>query len=315
MLAPRRECALYSRTVGVDVTGCMRSLFHHRRTWQRSMAALLLLSTLLIAGCTSSLVYNRLDTLASWYFEGLVSLNDEQRTELRGWLSQTLAWHRRSELTRYAGFLKDVSVAAQRPGDRKSYDQMRGRFQGLIDDLMGKTAPEASQLLLHLSPRQVEELIENLEEKARKGAKKGAEAVASNEWRPDQLKDVTRQMKRWTGTVSPEQKRIIESHVAHLEPTFVEWAESQRSWREALRDVLLAKEGAESTEPSPQLLQLLEDPDSKWTPAYTQKVARNRERYQLMMMELDATLSAKQREHLQAELLKLSQQLSRLAQT
>jgi uncharacterized membrane protein len=297
------------------VAGCMRSTSHHPRTWQRLIAAPLLLSTLLIAGCTSSFVYNRLDTLASWYFEGLVSLNDDQSNQLRDWLSQTLAWHRRSELTRYAGFLNDVSVAAQQPGDRRSYDEIRARFQGLIDDLIGKTAPEASQLLLHLSPKQVEELLENLEEKTREGAKEGAEAVASNDWHPEQLKDVTRQMKRWTGAVTPEQKRIIESHVAHLEPTFAEWADSQRSWREALREVLLAKDVAESAEPSPQLLQLLEDPDSKWTDAYRQKVARNRERYQVMMMELDATLSPKQRQHLQAELSKLSQQLTRLAQT
>jgi hypothetical protein len=279
------------------------------------VAVPLLFGALLIAGCTSSFVYNRLDTLASWYFESLVSLNDNQRTELREWLSQTLAWHRRSELTRYATFLSDVSVTAERPGDRKSYDELRARFQGLIDDLVAKSAPEASQLLLHLSPRQVDELIENLAEKTREGAEEGAEAVASNEWRPEQIKDITRQMKRWTGGVSPEQKRIIQSHAAHLEPTFAEWAASQQSWREALREVLLAQDVTESSESSPQLLQLLADPDSKWTDAYTQKVARNRERYQLMMMELDVTLSPRQREHLQAELLKLSLQLARLAQT
>jgi hypothetical protein len=293
----------------------MRSIFHHRRTWQRLVAVPLLFCALLIAGCTSSFVYNRLDTLASWYFEGLVSLNDDQRTELRGWLSQTLAWHRRSELSRYATFLNDVSAAAERPGDRDSYNEIRARFQGLIDDLMGKTAPEASQLLLHLSPQQVDELLENLAEKAREGAEEGAEAVASNDWRPEQLKDITRQMKRWTGSVSPEQKRIIQMHVAHLEPTFAEWADSQQSWREALREALLAKDAAESSEPTPQLLQLLADPDSQWTDAYTQKVAGNRERYQSMMMELDATLSPAQRRHLQAELMKLSQQLTRLAQT
>jgi hypothetical protein len=292
----------------------MRSPFHHRRTWQRWIAVPVLLCALLTAGCTSSFFYNRLDTLASWYFEGLVSLNDAQRTELRDWLSQTLAWHRSSELTRYATFLEDVSVAAQRPGDRRSYDEIRARFQGLIDDLIGKTAPEASQLLLHLSPQQVDELLENLADKTSERAEEGAEAVAANEWHPEQLKDITRQMKRWTGAVTPEQKRIIQSHVAQLEPTFAEWADSQQSWREALRQVLLAKDAAESAEPSPQLLQLLQDPDSKWTDSYTQKVGRNRERYQAMMMELDATLSEKQRKHLQAELLKLSQQLTRLAQ-
>jgi hypothetical protein len=273
------------------------------------------LCALLTAGCSSNFVYNRLDTLAGWYFESLVSLNDGQRTEMRAWLERTLAWHRSSELTRYAAFLSDVSTTIAQPGTRQSYDTMRERFQGLIDDLVQKTAPEASRLLVHLSPKQVDELLESLAEKTRESTEENSEAFAANEWQPEQTKDIARQVKRWTGSISPEQKRIIATHVDTLEPTFADWAESQQSWRSALREALLAKDEIEASGAPPRVLELLEDPDRQWTTAYSEKVARNRDRYQQMLLDLDATLTSRQRDHLRAELLKLSQQLSRLARS
>lgn len=291
----------------------LRNLPRHRRL-RLLLGIPLIACALLTAGCTSGFFYNRLDTFASWYLESLVSLNDGQRTEVRAWLERTLAWHRSSELTRYASFLDDVSASIARPGTRESYDAMRVRFEELISDLVKKTAPEASQLLTHLSPDQVDELIENLADKTRESTQENAEAVAAKKWKPEQTKSFARQMKRWTGSVSKQQNDIIAKHVDNLEPTYLDWAESQASWRAALRDALLAKDGAEeSPAQPPKVLVLLEDPDRQWTNDYSQKVQRNRERYQAMLLELDATLSAQQRAHLREQLNKLSQQLTRLA--
>jgi HPt (histidine-containing phosphotransfer) domain-containing protein len=297
-----------------------RSTVHDResqpRAWHLLLAAPVLLCVLLMTGCSSNFVYNRLDTLASWYLESLVSLNDGQRGEMRAWLARTLAWHRRSELTRYVSFLNDVSASVAQPGTQRSYDAMRERFQALIDDLMRQAAPEASRQLLRLSPEQVDELLASLAEKTRESTEENTQAVAENEWKPDQTKSISRQMKRWTGSVSAEQKRIIAKHVETLEPTFSDWAESQQSWRAALRAALLAEnEGEPSNTPPPRVLALLADPDRQWTRAYTEKAERNRDRYQQMLMDLDATLSAQQRDHLRTELNKLSQQFSRLAQS
>jgi hypothetical protein len=292
----------------------LRQISRHRRAWQRLVSVPLLLCALLTTGCTTAFFYNRLDTFAGWYFESLVSLNDIQRTELRGWLERTLAWHRRSELSRYASFVSDLSATVEKPGTQESYDDVRRRFQGLVDDLIEKTAPEASELLTRLSPAQVEELLDNLAEKTRESTEESAEAVAENEWRPEQAKSIARQVKRWTGSITPDQKQLIAIHIAQIEPTYAEWAESQAAWRDALRDALLTPASEESDAASQRVLGLLEDPNEQWTREYSAKVDRNRARYQQMLMELDASLSPRQREHLRAELLKLSRQLTRLAQ-
>lgn len=294
----------------------LRQIFQHRRTWHTCVGAPLLACVLFIAGCTTSFIYNRLDTLASWYFESLVSLNDDQRTELRAWLERTLAWHRKSELTRYAAFVSDLSETAAQPNPRETYDAMRIRFQELLDGLIAKTAPEASQLLLRLSPEQVDELLDNLEEKTRESTEENAEAVADNEWRPKQTKGFIKQVKRWTGSVTPEQREMIAATIAQLEPTYEDWAESQRAWREALREALAQRRPANEEDAAPpRLVELLEDPDREWTPAYSEKVARNRERYQELLMELDASLSTQQRAHLRGELNELAAALAKLAKS
>jgi hypothetical protein len=285
----------------------------HRRTWQVLIGAPLVICALLLAGCSSRFIYNRLDTLATWYFEGLVSLNDGQRSELRAWLGQTLSWHRQSELTRYAAFITDISNSLVRPGTPETYDSMRVRFQGFIDDLMKKTAPEASKLLVNLSPKQVDELLASLADKTRESTEENAQAMAENEWRPKQAKDLVRQMKRWTGSVTGDQKRLIAATVEQLEPTYEDWSVSQQSWRDALRDALRSG-GEGSVEPPQRVVDLLEDPDQQWTAEYSEKVTRNRARYQQLLMDLDSSLSTQQRAHLRNELAKLSQQLSRLAQ-
>lgn len=291
----------------------LRQSFKHRRSWQILVGAPLLVCVLLISGCTTRFFYNRLDTFAVWYFEGLVSLNDGQRTQLRAWLERTLAWHRESELARYAEFVQDVSATLAKPVPPEIHESIRNRFQGLLDNLISKTAPEASQLLLHLTPQQVDELLANLEKKTREGTEEGAEAVAENEWRPQQTKDFIKQLKRWAGSATPEQKQLIAATMAQLEPTYEEWEESQRAWREALRSALLNPSATEDDVGATRVLALLENADEQWTPAYATKVARNRERYEQLIVAIEGTLTQAQRDHLRRELDELATTLARLA--
>jgi len=288
----------------------LRVARHYSRscgTW-----ACVLMATLIFTGCATSFVYNRLDTLASWYFEDLVSLNDDQRHELRGWLERTLHWHRQSELRQYSQFVREVAQQVSVPGNRASYEQLRSRFDVFVKNLADKTAPEASRLLLTLSAAQTDEMLKSLAEKARERREKHAKAIAANKWRPEQRKEISEQFKRWTGALSDRQEQIIASTVNELEPTYLDWAASQQAWRDALRDALTASHEAATTQH--QVAELLSDPPRQWTDAYAQKIARNRNRYLNMLATLDASLSPAQRTHLREELGKLAGQLDKLAQ-
>jgi hypothetical protein len=260
------------------------------------------------AGC-AKLFYNRLDTLAAWYVGNLVSLDDQQSADLRTWLGETLEWHRQSELGRYATFLRELSSQMGQPSGRDAYDRTFERVEGFVEDFTARTAPQATHLLLELSPAQVEELLTNLEEKSNERSEDERDAIQGGTWQTKQIKNTQRQVKRWTGAITEEQKLLVREMAQHIQPTTPEWLESQRQWRAALRDAFSNRDDAEE-----RILQLLREPDTQWTAQYKTKEASNREQFLSLLTALDASLTAAQRERMQRELTTLAERLEELTE-
>jgi hypothetical protein len=257
-------------------------------------------------GC-AKLVYNRLDTLAAWYIGDLVSLDDRQRSDLRAWLGQTLEWHRASELGRYATFLREFAAEMAQPSGRDTYQRAFDRVEGFLGDFTAQTAPQAARLLLELAPAQVEELLANLEEKSNERSEDERDAIRGGKWQAQQIKSTQRQVKRWTGAITEEQKVLIHEMAQHIQPTTPEWLESQRQWRAALRDAFSNRDTAEK-----RILQLLREPDTHWTAQYKSKEASNREQFLSLLTALDTSLTPAQRERMQHELMNLAERLEAL---
>jgi hypothetical protein len=272
----------------------------------RVLCAVLLVAT---AGGCAKLIYNRLDALAAWYVGNLVSLDDRQSSDLRTWLAQTLQWHRKSELGRYATFLRQLSTQIARPSDRAAYQRMFGQVEGFVTDFAEQTAPQATRLLLELTPAQVEEFLANLEDKSRKRSAESLQEIRNGSWQANRVKETQRQVKRWTGTVTEEQKALVREMSQQIQPTTQEWLESQQQWRTALRDAFSNRGTAEE-----RILQLLRQPDSQWTVQYKTKESSNREHVLSMLIALDASLTQAQRRHMQRELNDLAERLEALTE-
>lgn len=260
------------------------------------------------AGC-AKLVYNRLDTLAALYVGDLVSLDDQQSSDLRTWLAQTLQWHREKELGRYATFLRELSSEVARPSGRGAYQRRFGQVEGFVSDFAARTAPQASRLLLELTPAQVEELLANLEERSQERSKESLQEIRNGSWQEKRVKETQRQVKRWTGTITEEQKLLVHEMSQQIQPTTPEWLESQRRWRAALGDAFSNRGTAQE-----RILQLLREPDTQWTAQYKTKEASNREQVLSLLTALDASLTPAQREHMQRELTALAERLDALTE-
>jgi hypothetical protein len=111
-------------------------------------------------------------------------------------------------------------------------------------------------------------------------------------------------VKRWTGTVTDEQKQLVRELSQQMQPTTNEWLESQRRWRAALGDAFSNRGTAQE-----RILQLLREPDSQWTAQYKTKEASNREQVLSLLTALDASLTPTQSEHMQHELTDLAQRI------
>lgn len=269
------------------------------------------LALILIAGGCTRLVYNRLDSLGGWYLGSLVSLTSEQRADLRGWLTHMLDWHRASELGQYAQFLHELAGQLAARGNRAVYERVADRLEAFGQAVVRRATPEAARLLMSLTDEQLDELDANLEERAQERAEESRKALERGVWRKERERDLQRQVKRWTGEVTHEQRALISRAVANFEPTSEEWLHSQRQWRKMLMSTLHAR----APDREARVSHLLREPNRCWTPEYVAKNDRNRERTLALIDGLDGSLTPKQRERLQGELTELARELEDLQET
>jgi hypothetical protein len=282
-----------------------------RPRWQQTLRLPLLLAIVVSVAACTNFFYNRLDTLAAWYIQDLVTLDASQRSDLRAWLDSTLQWHRSSELARYAKFLRELAGTATHPGNASTYKSIEAQVELFGSRLVEQAAPEAARLLMRLSPEQLTELETNLAEKSRERNEKDLEALAEGQWHEKRARDIEKQLKRWTGSITKQQRLLIAEESKQFESTTADWLESQARWREAMFGALRERLTAGGSSPAVEerILALLRTPESQWTRAYQSKAARNREQSLVVLRALDASLTPEQRSHLQRELNKLAQQL------
>jgi hypothetical protein len=276
----------------------------------------MLVAALAATACTN-FFYNRLDTLAAWYIQDLVSLDDGQRSDLRSWLEGTLQWHRSSELGRYVTFLRNLSRMAAHPGNAATYRSIETQVEEFGSRVVDRAAPDAARLLMSLTPKQLTEFEANLAEKSRERNEKNLQALANGKWHQKRAKDIEKQLQRWTGSVTKEQRQLIEQQSKRFDSTTTDWLDSQARWRKAmfgaLRERFTAGQSPEAVEE--RILELLRKPESQWTSAYQSKAALNREQSLAVLSALDASLTPGQRSYLQRELDKLAQQLAVMTQS
>ena len=273
--------------------------------------AAVLLAALAVVGCTNSLVYNRLDTIARWYIGSLVTLDDAQQDALRDWLARSLAWHRDSELRRYELFLRDLSGKVAVGPDPSLLPKAVQEAEGFIGDLSAQLAPEAAALLTTLRPTQTDEFLANLDKRNREELDEEKERTSADRQKR-RTRSMMKSLERWTGTVTAGQKEIIERTLSEMEAAGLlgetdEWYASQVAWRSALRQAL-----AKGPAGRDEVDALLRDPRKAYTEAHRAAEADQRRRFMAFANELDESLLPRQRATLSAKLADLAQDLKSL---
>lgn len=288
----------------------LRLKAHNSLFRRQAQVLLLVMLGIGVSGCTN-FFYNRLDTLAAWYVQDLVSLDDDQRSDLRAWLESTLQWHRQSELTRYATFLRELADQSTRPGNERTYQAIEDQAEEFGARLVEQAAPDAARLLMSLMPAQLNEFETNLAEKSRERNEENLKALAKGKWHDKRARDIEKQLKRWTGSITKEQQQLIAERSARFDSTTADWLESQARWRQAMFGALRERftAGSSPAVVEERILALLRTPENHWTRAYQTQAAQNREQSLAVLASIDASLTASQRAHLQHELTQLAQQL------
>jgi hypothetical protein len=262
-----------------------------------------------LAGCGLGLVYPRLDSVVGFYVEGLVTLDDAQSAALKRTLAGNLEWHRQSELERYSAFLRDMADTVAGGAGREEWAGATRRTEQYWREIFAQAAPGYTSLAATFTDAQVAELLGNLEREDEEAwqdfaRRKPQERQARRE------KSIRRALERFTGPLTAGQRELIREHAARSQPFMAEWRDNRRVWREALADVLAQRRTGAGFES--RMFVLIARPDDLWTPAYRQALERRRESLIDLVVEIDATLTPKQRATARRQLLALADEVQGL---
>jgi hypothetical protein len=273
-------------------------------------AALACALLLLLSGCGATLLYPRLDTLAEFYFQDLVSLDDAQSEQLSRTLSRNLEWHRSSELEKYAAFLNSLAGSLGQGIDGDEWLRATRRTEEYWRDIFEQAAPGYIAVAVTLTDAQVDELLANLAKKDEKTWQEFARRTP--EERRDRRERSTRKaLERFTGPLTPAQRALVKDYAANSRSIMVEWRENRRVWREELGSALAdRRSGAPFAD---RMTQIIARPDDLWTPEYRAAIEASRGALVGLLADLDATLTDAQRDRARNELLALASEIQGLA--
>jgi hypothetical protein len=268
---------------------------------------------LLVGACSTNFFYDRIDTLIVWQVDDYVSLDKDQKAELKRRVGEYLNVVRHDEVPSAALLLSaiadDIESGAVTP------QMIDARFQEMLvmtEEMVTGIVPDSEWLLQSLSDKQVQELAQSLDELNDEmyGEYSG---TTEEERRERRNKSSVSAIQRFTGRLTDTQKELVTGALERMTDSSEQWIEYQRDWQRQFIDLVTnTPPGAEYRE---RLTVLLVYPRSLHPFEYRAAVEANRAIFNSMMADLLNGLSDTQRARMTKTVRGYAETLTRLAET
>lgn len=263
-----------------------------------------------LTACSSvKFAYNRLDRFADWYLDDYIVFTNEQQELFERVFDLQWRWHRKTQLPQYAALLKRMEGDLQDGFSAAALAHYHRSLYGYWRVLAARLAPSAAAIFSTASARQIDRFLQQLENKNREFGEKYVKRSRSTSQRK-LAEYANRQLKRWTGSMSDEQRRLIADWSRRFEPMARDSLAFRRQWQARLRVLLQRRDAADFGD---RFVDLVVYPENHRPLAYQQKLERNRKRFKALMLDIERTLSLQQRQHLRDKLLSLAEDFEQLA--
>jgi hypothetical protein len=252
--------------------------------------------SLALGGCGTFMrvAYNHSDTAVSIYANDYFDLNDRQAELLRARFAHFQSWHRREELPRYAQLFSTASERIRQglqPADVQwAMDEVRQRYRVLATEGVADALP----VLTTISDENIVALQKKFEDKNEDFRDKFLHGSTEKRDKA-RIKQLSKRFEDWLGDLNPTQQKLIGDFVrAHAHSTERRFAERQRRQREL---VALLRQYRSASELGAQLGAYFRD----WERNRPAQVAQASQQWDsdfvALVIALDHSLSAAQREH------------------
>jgi hypothetical protein len=254
----------------------------------------LLAACVALGACTAiKLTYNHADDIAKFMAADYFDLDERQQDMFRARFADLHQWHRANELPRYAELLRTASGRMSKGLQQADVDWAAETLRGRYRQLTARAAEQAVPILATLQPAQLEAL-------EKKFAKNNQKHV--REWLPrDQARRERKLAERtverfeeWTGRLTTAQRqRIDQFAAAHPRIMEIRYTERQRWQREVMETLKRYREPAEL---GPRVTKLFTDQEAGRSEEYLRENRRYEADLAKLVLDLDRSLSAEQRE-------------------
>lgn len=268
------------------------------------------IAVLALNACGTQFAYNRVEWLMHHYLAAQVSLDAEQSRELRVHLDEFFAWHRQHELPRYADFLDRVADVTEKPISFDQFEAGRLEVEGFMRTSVSQGAPGAARWLRSLRSEQVDELFANFAEKERESRAESCERDPE-ERRADNIERMIDNVERWTGRLRTSQRTLIATRFAAFPGDTCMEPEPDDNVRHTFREMV--DEYRARPDFAQRIALFMTRPEDHGDAEHRRTFEANRDRFMLLLVDLNHSLSEEQRAHAIKRLRGLSADLRELA--
>lgn len=194
------------------------------------LRAWLLALALVLPGCAIKFAYNNADRLARWQTSDYIELSAEQRRFFDARFDELWYWHRSTQLPRYAVYLETLAGQVEAGFDAEAGALLEATAQSWFIDGVDAANPLMAELLLSLSPEQIDALAE-------------AMAQSNDEYRTDDeafdlVESIQDGYRRFIGRLSPEQKAFVTDNAFRYRPVDDSWIAYRERWQADLLELI-----------------------------------------------------------------------------
>jgi hypothetical protein len=262
-----------------------------------------------LTGCSETrLAYDHLDLIAALKLREYVKFTPPQKQVFEDRFTALWRWHRMTQLPLYAQQLRVLAADVQAPVSVELLRQRSVEINRTIGQTVHRALAETAPVLAQLDDAQIAGLIDAIDRDDARARRKW-EQLPDTQWRQKLSDQLVEQFKRWSGSVSDEQRGLIAAWSASQ----VRDRDASRLddvWRAAFAQLLQQRRAPDFAQRLDTFLFEPEQPELKEVLA---RAHDDDERRLQLFAQLAASASEPQKAHYRQRLLDLAKDFDTLA--
>ena len=258
-----------------------------------ALGLLLAISALALAACSATrLAYDNADTMLRFMASSYMDLDAGQSDDLTPRIARFHQWHRSNELPVYAALLRSASQRAARGITAEDVAWGLGNVRSRYRRLAARAAEDGAPVLATLASAQLAALEHKFAENNEKYAKQFLPSD-HKERRRAQLKRMLERFRDFAGDLTPDQEARIERFALARERHVALRFEDRQRWQRDFVAALKAERKPE--ELGRHLAEMFDKPELRRSEEFVREDRRWDEDLGQLIVDLDGSLSPKQR--------------------